>query len=157
MTLFVRVWPFFNCSFIVTSFCSEWLCCTDWRHCTEVSWVQVVTNVSCKMEFKDSQVFINEPGVRWCCIFTVLKLGGLICCSFPGTMLVFVGYKEVSYGVVQNLVQDSKSPRFIQGIKIHFWQYIWTFWLPHSGRNILYIIKQPLMGRNGRGRVQCIE
>jgi len=49
----------------------------------------------------------------------LLKLGGLICCSFPGTVLVFVGFKKVSYDV-QNLVRDAKSPRFIQGIKIHF-------------------------------------
>jgi len=84
----IGVWPFFNCLFIVTSFYSEWPCHTDWRYCTEFSWVQVVTGVSCSTVFKDSQVFINESGIRWCLIFTALKLEGLICCSFPGTVLV---------------------------------------------------------------------
>ena len=40
--------------------------------------------------------------------------------QFPWDSAGFVGFKEASYSVVQNLVWDAKSPRIIQDIKVHF-------------------------------------
>jgi hypothetical protein len=49
-----------------------------------------------------------------------IEIRGSHLLQFPWDSAGFVGFKEVSYGVVQNLVWDAKSPRFIQSIKIHF-------------------------------------
>jgi hypothetical protein len=49
-----------------------------------------------------------------------IKIGGSHMLQFPWDSAGFVGFKKVSYDVVQNLVRDAKSPRFIQGIKVHF-------------------------------------
>lgn len=49
-----------------------------------------------------------------------IEIRGSHLLQFPWDSAGFMGFKEVSYGGVQNLVRYAKSPRFIQGIKIHF-------------------------------------
>ena len=49
-----------------------------------------------------------------------IEIRGSHLLQFPWESAGFVGFKVVCYSVVQNLVQDAKSLRFIQGIKMHF-------------------------------------
>ena len=52
--------------------------------------------------------------------------------------LCFVGFKNLLPAALPNSVRNAKCPGFSHVIKIwHFWQYVWTFLVSHSGRKHL--------------------